>query len=53
MKDYRTWWRKGLGNYDCHLISELEFYSSIDEWMDRNTVDCCQEQLWAERNKLI
>ena len=53
MKDYRTWWRKGMEVYDA--LFEAYFYRDSFLYLNETSVidqDCIFEQLWAEREIL-
>ena len=56
MKDYRTWWRKGINvNAGIFTPPDLKLCDSIednDAMNDDDEFDCVCEQLWAIREDL-
>jgi len=52
MKDYRTWWRKGLEVWESLGVDEtgLTFDEIVN--INNNDWDCISEQIWAIRENL-
>ena len=47
MKDYRTWWRKGLDTWG-HLDDSVLWPIFEKGIPNDDTCDCIMEQIWAE-----